>query len=79
MESSKNPFLCLVAPPRLQIQTWNGLTYEEIGCWKPKWIDSPILNKAREMLNIPFMSVLAGVDKEAFVCLCLDLWEEAHK
>jgi len=46
-----------------------------------KWsgiLDNEIIEAARRIFGIRGHAAYRGTDKEAFLTLCIDLWEEAH-
>jgi len=40
--------------------------------------DRDVIRAAYRIFNLSPRSCLSGADKEAFLTLCTDLWEEAH-
>jgi len=81
MESSDNPFRDLVGSAGICLQSNNIIAYRNSDStpWSLRLGQSELVRKAQELMDIKLWLPLTGVDAEAFVCLCLDLWEETHK
>jgi len=45
--------------------------------WSPVSTDS-LIQTAKNLFGADYGVVLEGLDKDAFLALCFDLWEEAH-
>jgi len=81
MVSPDNPFRRLIGSVELYAISRQAITYRltPMGHWSGVWTATSELEKAMQMTRTEYLEHLHGLDAEAFVCLCIDLWEETHK
>ena len=81
MVSPDNPFRRLIGSVELRATSRQCITYRltPLGYWSGVWTATSELEKAMQMTRTEYLEHLHGLDAEAFVCLCIDLWEETHK
>jgi hypothetical protein len=81
MVSPDNPFRRLIGSVELYGYSLHIIAYRltPLGRWNLIWASTPETEKAMQMTGTEYLEHLHGLDAEAFVCLCIDLWEETHK
>jgi len=81
MESPNNPFRKISGSTGICLQSGSIVAYRltDSAPWILWTKESDLVDKAGDLMQIPLWTALYGVDAEAFVCLCIDLWEETHK
>lgn len=81
MESPDNPFRQIKGANGICAQTHSIIAYTltESAPWSLWSGEHELVNIAKNLMGLKLWTPIMGVDAEAFVCLCLDLWEEAHK
>ena len=81
MVSPDNPFRRLIGSVELHPYSVCVIAYQRtpLEGWSLIWTSTSELEKAMQMTGTQYFEHLYGLDAEAFVCLCIDLWEETHK